>query len=123
MIVEDFPQQRVLRGESVQERYGVLYDLIALKLVILEVGQPDGIDVLDGYQLSAAERERLVLCKVAGAVLLRELYQAVGGESELSALILRKRRVVGSRARDICKLYRGACLLLHDLLDKRDIVG
>ena len=101
-------KQRVLRRESVQERYGVLYDLIALKLVILEVGQPDGIDVLDGYQLSAAERERLVLCKIAGAVLLRELYQAVGGECELAALILRKRRVVGGRARDIRKrlLYR-----------------
>ena len=74
MIVEDFPQPRVLRGQPVQERYGILYDLIALKLVILEVGQPDGVDVLDGYQLSAAERKRLVLCKVAGAVLLRELY-------------------------------------------------
>ena len=61
--------------------------------------------MLDGYQLSAAERERLVLCKVAGAVLLCELYQAVGGECELAALILRKRRVIGC---DIRKrlLYR-----------------
>ena len=81
--------------------------------------------MLDGYQPSAAERERLVLCKIAGAVLLRELYQAVGVECELAALILRKRRVVGGRARDVCKrlLYRGGCVLLHDLLDKRDIVG
>ena len=42
------------------------------------------------------------------AFLLRELYQAVGGECELAALILRKRRVIGGRACDIRKrlLYR-----------------
>ena len=81
--------------------------------------------MLHGNQISAAERECLVFRKIPGAVLLRELYQPVGGQRELAALVFRQRSVIRGRTLDPGKrlLNSGGGVFLHDLLDEGNVVG
>ncbi len=114
MIVEDFSaaavavKQRVLRGQPVQERYGILYDLIALKLVILRSVSLMGSMCSTGISFPPRNVNALYFAKSPVPFFCANFIRRSALSVNLPLSLLRKRRVVGGRACDIRKrlLYR-----------------